>query len=389
MSESDSNGVGEAKSRGGDGDRPLRIAMLAPPWIAVPPPGYGGIETVVAMISNALVARGHALTLFAAPGSQAAADVHSPLDDPHPDSIEHALYEVDHVARSFAEVDAAAAAGEPFDIVHDHCGFSALAFADRLSTPLVHTLHGPFTPETSAFYGQHGAKGWIVAISQTQLDQGPAGMRVAGVVSNPIDVREWPPPERKSDYLLWIGRMTEDKGPHRAIVAARRAERPVVLAGPVQPGKEEFFANEVEPHIDGDAVRYVGEVGGEEKQKLFAEAAGMLMPIDWPEPFGMVMVEAMVCGTPVISFPKGAATEIVRNGETGFLVGDEQEMAEAVGRLEEIDAERCREDTIARYDVDHVSGRYEEVYRRVVAAAAEDGSGGVEAPRAEASRAGR
>ena len=130
------------------------------------------------------------MTLFAAPGSTATAEVRSPLEHPHPDSIEQSLYEVTHVSRAFAEVDAAAAGGEPFDLVHDHCGFAALPFADRLGTPLVHTLHGPFTPETSAFYAEQGPKGWVVAISQTQLDQGPAGMRVAGVVSNPIDVRE-------------------------------------------------------------------------------------------------------------------------------------------------------------------------------------------------------
>lgn len=346
--------------------RPLRIAMLAPPWIPVPPPGYGGIEAVVSLLSDGLVARGHAVTLFAAPGSRAAAEVHSPLEDAHPESIEHALYEVDHVARTFAAVDEAAACGEPFDVVHDHCGFSALAMADRLSTPLVHTLHGPFTPETSAFYSHHGSKGWIVAISNTQLEQGPAGMRVAGVVPNPIDVQAWPAPEPKSDYLLWIGRMTEDKGPDRAIAAARRAGRPLILAGPVQPGKERFFKDKVEPHIDDDSVHYVGEVGGEDKRKLFAEAAALLMPIEWPEPFGMVMVEAMICGTPVISFPRGAAVELVREGETGFLVENEDEMADAVRRLDEIDAEACREDTIARYNVDRVAGAYEDAYRLVI-----------------------
>ena len=340
--------------------------MLAPPWIPVPPPGYGGIEAVVSLLSDALVAHGHAVTLFAAPGSRTTAEVCSPLDDPHPDHIEHALYEVDHVARTFAAVDEAAEAGEPFDVVHDHCGFSALAMADRLATPLLHTLHGPFTPETSAFYANHGSKGWVVAISETQLEQGPAGMRVAGVVPNPIDVSAWPPPERKSDYLLWIGRMTEDKGPDRAVAAARDAERRLVLAGPVQPGQERFFAEQVEPHIDEDSVRYVGEVGGEDKLKLFGEAAGLLMPIDWPEPFGMVMVEAMVCGTPVISFPRGAATELVRDGENGFLVEDEAQMAEAVGRLDEIDGERIREETISRFDVHHVAELYEDAYRRAI-----------------------
>ena len=136
--------------------------------------------------------------------------------------------------------------------------------------------------------------------------------------------------------------MNDDKGPQRAIAAARAAGMPLVLAGPVQPGQEEFFAREVEPHIDDDAVRYVGEVGEEGKRELYTGARALLMPIRWAEPFGMVMVEAMACGTPVIAFPEGSAPEVVIDGETGFLVEDEDAMARAVGRLDEIDRERCR-----------------------------------------------
>jgi glycosyltransferase involved in cell wall biosynthesis len=347
--------------------RPLRIAMLAPPWIPVPPPGYGGIEAVVDLVARELVRRGHEVTLFAAPGSRSKAEVVELLDRPHPDEIERALYEVDHVARAFAMIDDAGRSGRPYDVLHDHCGFTAFAMADRLSVPVVHTLHGPFTPETAAFYAHHASRADVVAISHAQLAQAPEGLRVAGVVPNPIDAAAWPLVSAKDDYLLWVGRMTAEKGPHRAISAARLAGMPLVLAGPVQPGQERFFEHEVAPHIDGEQIRYVGEVAGEEKIRWFSRARALLMPIRWPEPFGMVMLEAMVCGTPVIAFPEGSARELVTSGQTGFLVGDEEEMAAACGLAVEIDPARCREVIVERCDVRAVAAAYEAIYRRVLA----------------------
>jgi glycosyltransferase involved in cell wall biosynthesis len=184
------------------------------------------------------------------------------------------------------------------------------------------------------------------------------------VIGNPIVVDEFPFRAEKDDYLLWIGRFSPDKGPHRAIAAARESGAGLVLAGPVQPGQEEFFARDVEPHLDGDRVRYIGEVG-EEKCELYAGARAFLMPIRWPEPFGLVMTEAMACGTPVIAFPEGSAPELVADGETGFVVGDEHEMAAAVGRLGEIDPTRCRERARERFDVAAVAEAYEGVYEAV------------------------
>jgi glycosyltransferase involved in cell wall biosynthesis len=336
----------------------LRVAMLAPPWISVPPRGYGGVESVVSVLTEALVERGAQVTLFCAPGSASSARVRPLLDEARPDEIERSLHEADHVARAFAAID-----GASFDVVHDHCGFTALAMADRLETPVVHTLHGQFTVATSAFYAHHGPKATLVPISHAQLTSAPAGLATADVIPNPIDVQAWPLRERKDDYLLWVGRITPDKGPHRAIAAARAAGVPLVLAGVVQPGRREFFEREIAPHVDGDRVRFAGEISGAPKHALFAGARGLLMPIRWAEPFGMVMVEALSCGTPVIAFRQGAATELVVDGVTGFLVDDVHEMAAAVERLPEIAARDCRAWVAGHCDIDVVAAAYEDTYR--------------------------
>ena len=340
--------------------------MLAPPWIPVPPPGYGGIESVVDLLCSALVRAAHAVTLFAAPGSRSAAEIVHVLERAHPDEINQSHYEADHVAVSFELIERAPA---PFDVVHDHCGFTALAMADRLAVPLVHTVHGPFTRDMRAFYAGHGHRGHVVAISSSQASGAPENIRLAGIVPNPIEVGSWPFRVEKDPYLLWIGRMTQEKGAHRAIEVARLARLPLVLAGPVQSGQEDYFETQIAPHVDGRAVRYVGEAGWQLKRELFARARALLMPIRWAEPFGLVMVEALACGTPVLAFAEGAAPEIVEHGRTGFLVRDEEEMAAAAWRTERVRPADCRAHALARYDAARVASAYVEVYRGAVESA--------------------
>jgi len=348
---------------------PLRIAMLAPPWIPVPPPAYGGVEAVVDLLCGGLVAAGHQVTLFAPPGSRSIARVRELLERAHPQTIGAARVDADHVACAWQAIEAAGRRGGGFDVIHDHSGFSALAMADRVDGVVVHTVHNAFDEENASFYGRHGHKARLVAISHSQAGSAPSGVRIDAVVHNPIDVRSWPLVRDKADYLLWIGRMDPVKGPHRAITAARRAGRPLILAGPVQHGQESYFARRVAPEIDGATVRYVGEVGGGVRRRLFARAAAVLMPIRWREPFGMVMVEALACGTPVIAFAEGAVPEIVRDGENGFIVADETAMAAAIERLGELDPDVCRAGVAQRFDVCGCVRGYERVYRRALARA--------------------
>jgi glycosyltransferase involved in cell wall biosynthesis len=343
-------------------DRPLRIAMLAPPWIAVPPPGYGGIEHVIALLAEELTRRGHLVTLLAAPGSRSAAQIHNPLPEAHPDRIGASIFEADHVARAFATIDRVREEGSGFDVIHDHSGFIALAMVDRIYAPMVHTIHGPFIPEAYEFYSANGHRATTVAISEAQRRQAPPAVRGSAVIPNPIAVGDWPLRRSKDRYLLWIGRMAEVKGPHRAIEIARRSGRQLLMAGPVQPGQESFFQSEVAPWVDGHRVRYIGEVGGRARTELFARASALLMPIRWSEPFGMVMVEALACGTPVIAFPEGAAIEVVVDGENGYLVADEKEATCAVEEVHRIDPVRCRSTVASRYAPASIAASYERVY---------------------------
>jgi glycosyltransferase involved in cell wall biosynthesis len=213
----------------------------------------------------------------------------------------------------------------------------------------------------SEFYAAHSRKGRLVCISHSQASSTPIGAHVSAVVHNPIDVDAWPVGHHKADYLLWLGRFVPEKGPQRAIRVAQKANRRLILAGTVQPRYERFFADEVQPHINGDTITFVGEVGGARKQQLFADAYAFLMPITWPEPFGMVIVESLAAGTPVLAFANGAAPEIIEQGRTGFLVNDEDEMAAAVERAGSLDPLECRRGA-ERFSPLRVAAGYEAAY---------------------------
>lgn len=346
----------------------MRIALLCPPWIPVPPSGYGGIEWVVSLLVEELIARGHEVTLFASNGSRTKAELISVFDEAPTTEMHRNIPDARHAARAFREVLARAGTPGEFDVLHDHSACIALAAAPALPLPVVHTLHGAFTHEMREFYAGVAVGVTFVAISDVQRNDMPA-LPVSAIVPNSVDVESFPFTSEKGDYLLCLGRITRDKGQDTAIAVAKRTGTPLVLAGKIDPGADQqFFEDAILPHIDGQLIRFEGEVPDERKKELLAGARAALFPIRWQEPFGLVMIEAMSCGTPVIANGRGAVPEVVTDGVTGFITQDEDGMVAALSRLDAIDSKLCRADALARFSPAGMADGYERVYAEAVAA---------------------
>jgi glycosyltransferase involved in cell wall biosynthesis len=339
--------------------RPLHVAMVAPPYFTIPPAGYGGVESVVAGLVDGLVERGHRVTLLAAGDHGTRAQRFIRTWDEHPvDQLGEALPEVVNTAR----VASLIGAGADYDVVHDH-SLAGPLLAHGRRAPTVVTVHGPMN-ELADVYRPLGADVSLVAISENQR-RSAADLNWAGTVHNAIDVASFPFRDRKDDYVLFLGRFHETKGPHLAIDAARAAGVRILLAGKcAEPPEQEFYEAEIAPRLGPDAV-YVGDADSAEKRRLLAGARCLLFPIRWDEPFGMVMVEAMACGTPVVALSNGSVPEVVVDGRTGIIVEHEGELAAAIGRARGLDPADCRRHAEKCFGIDAMAAGYEEVYRAV------------------------
>jgi len=343
--------------------KPMRIAQVSPPWVAVPPAGYGGIEWVVSLLADGLAERGHDVTLFATGDSRTRAKLEFIFEEaPGPNYI-NAIWH-DTVHQLFVHQDTSR-----FDLIHEHSYWSGMVAALTGEKPVVHTLHRDFTDEMRAIYSLIADRVWFVAISENQRSMMPE-LRYAGVVHNGIDPGVYPLREEKEDFLLFLGRTHPNKGPVRAIRAARAAGMPLVMAVKVAERVErEHWEQDVEPILpDGTVV--LSEIPHEQKVDLLGKARAVLFPIDWEEPFGLVMTEAMACGTPVIATPRGAVPEVVVDGETGFIVpveGYAEAAAEALLRLGEIDPKACRRHVEERFSAEVMVSGYEAIYERILA----------------------
>ena len=341
----------------------MKIAEIAPPWLAIPPKGYGGIEWVVALVADGLAERGHDVTLFATGDSDTRAHLEAFFPEaPGPRFINSVWHDTVHAA--FALRDA-----ERFDVLHVHPSFAALVGAAAVRRTVVHTVHGPFTDEMAALYRLISDRVWFVAISEAQRAHLPE-LPYAGVVYNGVDVPRYPFREGKDDYVMFLGRAAPEKGAHRAVLAAIAAGIRLVMAVKIaNEEEEEHWNREVLPILPEDAT-ILGEVSFEEKARLLAGAKAVLFPIDWDEPFGLVMTEAMACGTPVIATPRGSVPEVVVDKRTGFVVDVEdypEQAAAALARVGEIDPAECRRWVEERFSKEAMVDGYERAFERALA----------------------
>jgi glycosyltransferase involved in cell wall biosynthesis len=326
------------------------VVLVAPPWYPVPPRGYGGVEGVVALLAGELRARGHRVTLLAAEGSDSQATVHAPAAwSAALGQRDERLRELTYAARVLHTIRQSG----QVDVIHDHVGFATLLGCVELgNAPVVHTVHGVIREPDASFYSALGDGVGLVALSQTQRQVAPE-LPWIGTVANAVSLRDLIVASRddKEPYLLCLARICPDKGQHLAIEVARRSGLRLVLAGKVEATADarEYFDRRIAPALDGTRVVHVSNVMGLDKARLLAHATALLAPIQWEEPFGLSVVEAMASGTPAISIARGAAPELIEEGVTGFLVRDADEMVAAVRRAGQIEPERCAATARARF----------------------------------------
>lgn len=350
----------------------MRVAVIAPPWLPVPPDGYGGTELVLDTLCRGLAGDGHDVLLYATGDSACAHervelrwtyDVHLGVANINPsDELRHVM-------------DAYEAAQEwGADVVHDHTMTGPVWSQVHSNIPVVTTNHGPFDEPLQSIYRRITSTVPVIAISHHQASTAH-GIPIHRVIHHGLDTSSLPVGRGDGGYALFLGRMNETKGVHRAVDVARGAGIPLKIAAKMrETGELEYFRTRVEPLLGGD-VEYLGEVGPDEKYALLRGAACLLNPIAWPEPFGMVMIEALACGTPVVGTPCGAAPEIVDDGVTGFLRSGPQGLVDAIAQLDTIDRRDCRAAVDARFSMermahDHV-GAYTVLLERDVVGDAE------------------
>jgi glycosyltransferase involved in cell wall biosynthesis len=336
----------------------LRIGIVAPPWYPIPPQGYGGIEWMIYWLAEGLVARGHEVTVIGAGGSQTSANFIPTYEDPPFKRIGESLPEVLHALAAAEALD-----DLRVDVVHDHCLAGPLTAARR-RVPSVLTAHGPLDGEVRRYYEMLSDSLSLVAISDCQRRKAP-GLRWAGMVHNAVPVDEYPFKSRKEDFCLFLGRMNAEKAPELAIEAARRAGYPIVVAAKCnEPPEKRYFEEHVRPLLGPDA-HWFGEANTAQKKDLLARARCLVFPIQWDEPFGIVMVEAMACGTPVVALRRGSVPEVVEDGVTGFICDDLGELPWAIVKVDELEPKLCRQHVAEQFDVSNMVEGYEAIYRGV------------------------
>ena len=335
--------------------------MLSPVWFPVPPGRYGGIEAIVSLLTEGLVARGLDVTLFASGDSTTTATHVHVFDEAPSERIGETFWELNHALECLNQLDR-------FDLVHDHTGLLGLTLFGLSGAPLVHTVHGPLTGVPGDMYRQACALGrhiGLVSLTHAQRRPLPELPWLANV-ENAIDLRRYPFDPRPGDGLLFLGRMSPDKGAHTAIEVARRAGRPLRIAAKCrEPEEQAYFDREIAPHL-GREIEYVGEVSHEDKCKLLSEAHAVLVPIEWEEPFGLVMVEAMASGAPPVALRRGSVPEVIDHGRTGLIADDVDGMVAAVEEVGALDPLELRREAAERFSPDRMVDAHLAAYERLL-----------------------
>jgi glycosyltransferase involved in cell wall biosynthesis len=339
----------------------MRVGILSPVWFPVPPPGYGGIELVVSLLADGLVEAGHEVTLFASGDSHTKAELSWVYERAPSELIGTTWPDLRHALACYGQAD-------EFDVINDHSSVCALLAAGAVPTPTVQTVHAPMDGEFGAIYesviGIQPSAG-LLSVSLSQQRARP-DLPWIGTVPNAIDLQVHALSASSGSYLLFLGRMSADKGCHRAIEVARAVGLPLKIAAKNrEPAERRYFAEQVEPWLGG-GIEYVGEPTLAEKVELLQNARALLFPIEREEPFGLVIAESLACGTPVVATRRGAVPELVENGRTGFVVESHRDMPTALSAIDQISRLECRRYAEEHFAPGRMAAGYEHAFRTVL-----------------------
>lgn len=337
--------------------RRLRIAQVAPLYESVPPKLYGGTERVVAYLTEELIRRGHEVTLFASGDSTVAA----PLRPMRPDALRPAGLVPWGNSLHLPMLSEVFGNASCFDIIHCHLDYWSFPFGRLVNTPTVATLHGRLDiPEVLEVY-RYYAEAPVVSISNAQRQPLPE-LNWVGTVYHGLPPGQLQFHPRPGKYLAFLGRIAPEKRVDLAIEVALRTKIPLKIAAKVDATDKEYFEGKIRPLLGAEGIEFIGEIGEREKSEFLGNAIALMFPVDWPEPFGLVMIEALACGTPVIARPCGSVPEVLRDGVTGFIGSTIEELVQAVGRIPTLSRERCRAEFESRFTADVMAANYERIY---------------------------
>ncbi|WP_373531272.1 glycosyltransferase family 4 protein [Vampirovibrio sp.] len=347
----------------------MRIAQIAPLWELVPPKAYGGTELVAHLLTEGLVARGHEVTLFAAAGSQTSARFHPYASKPLRELEEAVQKDKTHCTVMSTELkmlEDIFQQAEQFDVIHNHMGFQALAFADFVETPMVTTLHNALIPQPVHDLFMRNAHLPYISISNYQQKLWP-GLNYVDTIYHGIDLTGFDPcfTHSEPEYLAFLGRLSPEKGPQHAIRVAKALGKKLILAGKIDRVDRLFYEQELAHHIDGDQISYIGELDHQAKVAFLRKAVACLFPVEWPEPFGLVMIEAMACGTPVFALRDGSVPEVIDHGLSGYVADSLDELIQGVGNYLDFDRRLVRKIAEDRFSVARMIDDHERVYERL------------------------